>query len=165
MDENVKDYLTNSATTPIERYTWNTEAYFINLKKKFNIHHPTRCFPWHFSFWRCLTAAQYCGLSWEADFWRVLVAVISAQRNTFALLNNAFSASKNTRKRDKNVLDKSNDNNNCLDLRFDLACEHNSYACYQKERLRFHEGKCRYETSSNQNPSSSAVDEMVIFKI
>ena len=136
---------------------------FIHLKI-LNIHSSSKCFSWHCSFWRCLTAAQYCGLSWEADFWRVLVAVISAQRNTFSLLNNAFSASKNTRTRDKNVLDKSNDNNNCLDLRFDLACEHNSYACYQKERLRFHEGKCRHETSLNQNPTSVAVDEMVILK-
>ena len=132
---------------------------FINL---LNIHYSRRLFSYHCSFWRCLTAAQYCGLSWEADFWRVLVAVISAQKNTFSSLNNASSASKNTW---TNVFDKSNDNNNCLDLRFDLACEHNSYACYQKERLRFHEGKCRYETSINQNSSNVAADEMVIFKI
>ena len=159
MDENVKDYLTNSATTPIERYTWKNEVYFIHL---LNIHYPRRYFSRHCPFWRCLTAAQYCGLSWEADFWRVLVAVISAQRNSFSLLNHASSASKDT---SANVFDKSNDNNNGLDLRFDLACEHNSYACYQKERLRFHEGKCHYETSINQNSSNVAADEMVIFKI
>ena len=34
MDDNVKDYLTNPATTPIERYECNTEGYFIHPKTK-----------------------------------------------------------------------------------------------------------------------------------
>ena len=112
----------------------------------------------HFFNLRCLMVSQYCGLSWEADFWRVLNAVISTQRQIFV------AKKTNENNADQGVT-KANSTNisNHLDLKFDLACENYGYAKYQREKLSLHESKCRYESVSRKNESHLDIDTMVSF--
>ena len=105
-----------------------------------------------------MVVAQYCGLSWEADFWRVLNAVISREDNSF--LTNSSSDIQNSDRCKTNPTENDN-NHNCLDLKFDLACENYAYAKYQKERLCLHETKCRYEANQVTNGTSYDVEAMV----
>ena len=97
--------------------------------------------------------AQYCGLSWEADFWKVLKAAISTQKSLFvpkednAKMNVGSSEGINV--------------SNFLDLKFDLACENNSYVKYQKEKLSLHESKCRYDNNLRRNEPNHDLDTMV----
>jgi hypothetical protein len=109
-----------------------------------------------------LSVAQYCGLTWESDFWRVLNAVISRDDNSLLPKCNTNSSSDIQ----NNDICKTNpteyeNNTNYLDLKFDLACENYAYAKYQKERLCLHETKCRYETNRVPNGSSYDVEAMV----
>ena len=50
---------------------------------------------------------------------------------------------------------------NSLDLKFDLACDNNAYASYQKKKLSLHESKCRYDNISRKNGPNLDIDTMV----
>ena len=97
--------------------------------------------------------AQYCGLSWEADFWRVLCAVVLKRKST--IFPNEDKVNRN--------LDNKEDTkfSNSLDLKFDLACDNNAYASYQKKKLSLHESKCRYDNISRKNGPNLDIDTMV----
>ena len=97
--------------------------------------------------------AQYCGLSWEADFWRVLYAVVSKQNNMIFPKEDKLNRNI-TNTEDPCV-------SNSLDLKFDLACNNNAYANYQKRKLSLHESKCRYDNISKKNGPNLDIDAMV----
>ena len=97
--------------------------------------------------------AQYCGLSWEADFWRVLCAVVLKRKSMIF---------PNDDKENRNLANKEGPNcSNSLDLKFDLACNNNAYANYQKRKLSLHESKCRYDNISKKNGPNLDIDAMV----
>ena len=97
--------------------------------------------------------AQYCGLSWEADFWRVLSAVVLKQKSIIF---------PNEDKSNRNFNNKEGVNVSIsLDLKFDLACDNNAYANYQKKKLNLHESKCRYDSISRKNGPNLDIDAMV----
>ena len=97
--------------------------------------------------------AQYCGLSWEADFWRVLYAVVLKQYSII------FTKEDNLNRNITNTEDPSV--SNFLDLKFDLACDNNAYANYQKRKLSLHESKCRYDNISKKNGPNLEIDTIV----
>ena len=109
--------------------------------------------------------AQYCGLSWEADFWRVLSAVISTHDNLpQEKINTRSSLQKENYDLCKTEMGETGDVKH-LDMKFDLACENIAYAKYQRQKLCLHESKCRYETIQGRNGSKMDIDAMVIKNI
>ena len=97
--------------------------------------------------------AQYCGLSWEADFWRVLCAIVLKRKSI--IFPNEDKVNRNLENKEDTQF------SNSLDLKFDLACDNNAYASYQKKKLSLHESKCRYDNISRKNGPNLDIDTMV----
>ena len=104
--------------------------------------------------------AKYCGLTWEADFWRVLNSVVCRKDTPFLTKFNRNGSSDN---KSTDICETKGDDENMtyLDLKFDSACENYVYANYQKERLCLHETKCRYENNHLGNGSNYDIEAMV----
>ena len=92
--------------------------------------------------------AQYCGLSWEADFWRVLYAVVSKRKSI--IFPNEDKVNRNLENKEDTQF------SNSLDLKFDLTCDNNAYASYQKKKLSLHHNQSQHTTFYFTSPQISA---------